>query len=125
MVRAKATDRENFMRYFEILENTLKKNGIFNNPVRIYNCEVTGVTLNPKRIKVVAKHSSKDVSCISGDDKAQITALVCTCASGVPERGYKCGSIATFGHTSESKEAVRSWISLCLCIGKPFLQIRA
>ena len=83
MVRVKATDRESFMRYFEILEDTLKKNGIFNNPVRIYNCDETGVPLNPKRIKVVAKRGSKDVSCISGDDKAQITVLVCTCASGV------------------------------------------
>ena len=36
-----------------------------------------------------------------------------------PERGCKGGSVATFGHTSESKKAVRSQISLCLSIGKP------
>lgn len=83
MVRAKATDIETFERYFDVLEDALKKNGMFNNPVRIYNCDETGVPLNPKGIKVIARRGAKGVSCVAGDTKSQITVLACTCASGV------------------------------------------
>ena len=83
MVRAKATDVETLEKYFDILEDSLKQNEIFNNSVRIYNCDETGVPLNPKGMKVIAKRGAKGVSCISGDTKSQITVLACTCASGV------------------------------------------
>ena len=66
-----------------MLEDTLKENGIFNNPMRIYNCDETGMPLNPKGVKVVAKTGSKNVSSISGDTKTQITVLACTCATGI------------------------------------------
>lgn len=75
MVRAKATDHDTFVRYFKILEDTLKKNAIFNNPAHIYNCDETGVPLCPKGIKVIAKRGIKGVSCVSGDTKSQITVL--------------------------------------------------
>ena len=45
-----------------MLEDTLKENGIFNNPMRIYSCDETGMPLNPKGVKMVAKTGSKNVS---------------------------------------------------------------
>ena len=80
--RAKATDSECLERYCDMLEDTLKKNNIFNNPMRIYNCDETGMPLNPKGVKVIAKTGSKDVSSVSGETKSQITVLACTCANG-------------------------------------------
>lgn len=65
--RAMATDGECLERYCDILEDTLKKNNIFNNPMRIYNCDETGMPLNPKGIKVIAKMGSKAVPSIGGD----------------------------------------------------------
>jgi len=82
-VRAMATDVKVLEKYFDILEQTLKDNKIFNNPTRIYNCDETGLSLSPKGIKVVAKRGSKNVSGISGDNKTQITVLACTSASGI------------------------------------------
>ncbi len=43
-----ATDEESLTQYFKILEETLRQNGIFNNPMRIYNCDETGMPLNPR-----------------------------------------------------------------------------
>ena len=83
IARAKATNHETIGRYFDMLEDTLKENGIFNNPMRIYNCDETGMPLNPKGVKVVAKTGCKNVSSISGDTKTQITVLACTCATGI------------------------------------------
>ena len=82
MSRAKATDYSTLDKYYDILENTLKMNNLYNNPGRIYNCDETGVPLNPKSFKVVAKAGTKSVGGVRGDDKAQITVLACTCANG-------------------------------------------
>ena len=84
MRRAMATDREVLNQYFDILENTLKKNHIFNNPARIFICDETGLPLNPKSAKVACSRGSKTVSCVTGEGKAQITVLACTCATGTP-----------------------------------------
>jgi len=81
-VRAMATDPKTFERYFDILEDTLKDNGIYNNPTRLYNCDETGLCLSPKGLKVVAKRGASCVNAISGDTKNQITVLACTSASG-------------------------------------------
>ena len=82
MVRSMASDIKVIERYFDILEDTLKENHIFNNPGCIYNCDETGIPLSPKGLKVVAERGSKVVSCMSGDSKGQVTVLACTCANG-------------------------------------------
>lgn len=82
MARAMASDYDSLNRYFDMLEDTLKKNRIFNDPTRIFNCDEVGVPLSPKGTKVVAPRGVKDVSGISGATKAQITVLACSCASG-------------------------------------------
>ena len=78
-----ATDYDVLQKYFDILESTLKKNLIFNNPSRIFNCDETGLPLNPKCAKVVSRRGAKNVSNITGEGKSQITVLACTCASGI------------------------------------------
>lgn len=78
-----ATNVESLTQYFNILEETLRQNGIFNNPMKIYNCDETGMPLNPKGVKVVAKKCAKNVNCVSGESKTQITVLACTSASGI------------------------------------------
>lgn len=82
MARAMASDREVLDRYFNMLEECLRSNGIIDKPARIFNCDETGVPLNPKSLKVVDKVGSKNPSYLSGDSKSQITVMACTCAAG-------------------------------------------
>ena len=53
-----------------MLKDTLKGNGIFNNPLQIYNCDETGMPLNPKMPKVVAAVGSKNPHHIMGGAKS-------------------------------------------------------
>ena len=72
-----ASDRDVIDRYFDMLEDCLK-----NKPSCIFNCDESGIPLNPKSLKVIDKVGSKNPSYLSGGCKAQITVLACTCASG-------------------------------------------
>lgn len=80
--RAMATDRDALNLYYNMLEDTLKGNGILNKPMHIFNCDETGMPLNPKGVKVIARMGSKNPSCITGDTKSQITVLACVSANG-------------------------------------------
>ena len=75
-------DDESINEYFDILEDTLKKNHILNDPTVIYNCNETGMLLNPKGLQFVTRRGAKDIQSVSGDTKVQITVLACTSASG-------------------------------------------
>jgi len=80
--RAMASDPDALKLYYDTLEDTLKGNGILNKPMHIFNCDETGMPLNPKNPKVIAKKGSKNPSSISGDTKTQITVLACVSANG-------------------------------------------
>ena len=80
--RAMATDSDVFHCYYDMLEETLKSNGIFDNPTHIFNCDETGLPLSPKSLKIVDQMGSKNPSYITGSNKSQITVLVCSCAAG-------------------------------------------
>ena len=54
-----ATDRESLNNYYDLLEDTLKGNGIFNNPSRIFNCDETGIPLSPPSPKVLHENGAK------------------------------------------------------------------
>ena len=82
MARAMATNNECIEKYFDLLEDTLKCNKIFNNPSRIFNCDETSVPLSPQGMKVVAKTGARNVSSVTADTKSQVTVLACTCANG-------------------------------------------
>ena len=82
MARAMASDSEVLDRYYDMLEECLHKNEIFNKPSSIYNCDETGMALNPKCPKVVGEKGSKTTSCLTGGDKSQLTVLACSSAAG-------------------------------------------
>lgn len=76
--RVMASDRESLRNYFDLLEDTLKANGIFKDASHIFNYDETGIPLNPTSNKVAAKNPSY----LTGSTKAQVTVLACSCASG-------------------------------------------
>ena len=80
--RAKAGSKEVLSRYMDILYNCLDENGILNNPAAIYNCDETGLPLNPDSGKVVDAVGSKHPSYITGEGKSQFTVLACSNATG-------------------------------------------
>ena len=81
-VRAMASDKESLNRYFDVLENTLKDNEIFNNPCRIFNCDETGIPLGPSSLKVIDQVGTKNPTYPTNSSKTQVTVLACSCASG-------------------------------------------
>ena len=80
--RAKATDPVVLNHYFDILESCLNDNKIMDCPSRIYNCDETGLPLNPKCLKIVDEKGAKNPSYVTGESKTQITVLACTSAAG-------------------------------------------
>ena len=82
--RAMATDREVIDRYFDMLEDCLRSNGLLNKAAVIFNCDETGLPLDPKSHKVVDRVGCKNPSYITSGSKSQITVLACTCAAGYP-----------------------------------------
>jgi hypothetical protein len=61
-VRAMASDRDSINRYYDLLEETLISNDILDDPVRIFNCDETGMALNPKPLKVINEVGAKKSS---------------------------------------------------------------
>ena len=83
-VRAMASDRDSLERYYDLLEETLRSNEIFDDPTRIFNCDETGMPLNPKPLKVVSEVGNKNPCNVTGNLRSQITVLACTSAAGYP-----------------------------------------
>ena len=65
MARAMASDRYVIDRYFDMLEDCLKSNEIYNKPSCIFNCDESGILLNPNSLKVIDKVGSKNPSYLS------------------------------------------------------------
>ena len=82
IARAIVTDRNVINRYFDMLTETLKSNGLFHKPELIYNCDETGMLLGTLNHKVVAGVGSKP-SCITTKSKTQITVLASMNAAGL------------------------------------------
>lgn len=82
IARAMVTDRNVINRYFDMLTDTLKSNGLVHKPDFIYNCDETGMPLGALNRKVVAKLGSNP-SCITSNNKSQVTVLACVNAAGL------------------------------------------
>ena len=80
--RALATDKDVISGYYDLLEDTLVANNVLDDPHCIYNCDESGLPLNPKSLKVVDAVNARNPTYITGDTKKQITALACTNAAG-------------------------------------------
>ena len=76
--RVMAQDPKILNSYYDVLEKTLKDNDLLNNPHMIFNCDETGFSLEHKPRKL---EGMKGVKHSTSGDKAQMTVLVCMCAS--------------------------------------------
>ena len=79
--RAVASDHEVIERYYDLLEDTLRQNKIFNAANHIYNCDETGMPLCPKTLKIVTMRGTTS-TCTTSDSKSQVTVLACVNAAG-------------------------------------------
>ena len=79
--RSKATDPDVFMRYFDLLEETMKENGLDGKLGQMFNMDESGMPLDPKSPKLVFEKGCH-ASCVTSGDKAQITIVACVSAAG-------------------------------------------
>ena len=82
LARAVATDSAVIDKYFDTLEECLRENQIMDKPSVIFNCDETGMPLNPTCHKVVDKVGAKNPSYITGGTRSQVSVLACSCAAG-------------------------------------------
>ena len=75
--RALATNHEIIDQYFDILEEALMVNNLFDKPHQVFNLDETGVPLDPKLLKVVASRGEKNPSNIRAGTKSQISVVGC------------------------------------------------
>ena len=80
--RAAASNPEIINRYFDLLEDVIKVNGLSKRPGQIFNCDETGMPLSHTPPKVIAQVGQKHPYSITSGDKSQITVLACASASG-------------------------------------------
>ena len=80
--RAVSTTREAMDRYFDLLEETLEKNDLTNRPSRIYNCNESGMPMDFRPGRRIAKRGQKHVYVYGTGNKAQVTILACVNAAG-------------------------------------------
>lgn len=81
-VRMDAINAENMKAYFDLLHQVYDEHGFESHPECIYNMDETGVPLEPRPPKVVARKGQKKVRYRTSGQKAQITVLGCANAAG-------------------------------------------
>lgn len=69
-------------KYFDLLEKTIDEAKLNDRPCQIFNLDETGFPLSPKPPKIVSRKGEKHPSCVTGNDKCQITVLSCCNAGG-------------------------------------------
>ena len=80
--RAASNNPEVIDKYFDLLEDTLKVNGLTHCPGQIFNCDEIGMPLLHKPPKVVSHVGQKHPYAITSGDKSNITILACASATG-------------------------------------------
>ena len=80
--RSNATDPEMLGHYFDLLEETIRSNGLIGKPNQIFNMDESGMPLSPSNPKLVFKTGTKSASAIGSGDKSQITIVGCVSAAG-------------------------------------------
>ena len=77
-----AINAVNIKAYFELLQQVYEKYGFESRPECIYNMDETGVPLEPRPPKVVARKGQKKIRYHTSGQKAQITVIGCGNAVG-------------------------------------------
>lgn len=81
--RAVTQDPEVINAYqFDLLEETLVKNDLIDKPAQIFNCDESGFPLDHKPGKVISLKGHKSLNVTTSGEKAQVTVLACSNASG-------------------------------------------
>ena len=73
---------ESMKAYFDLLSDVYDEFDFENNPESIYNMDETGVPVEPRPPKVVAKRGQKKVRCCTSEQISQITVIGCGSATG-------------------------------------------
>ncbi len=81
-VRMDALTRSNLDYYFGLLKNEFEKYNFYGHPEAIYNMDETGMPLEPRPPKVIAKKGQKKVRYRTSGTKAQVTVVGCGSATG-------------------------------------------
>ena len=79
---AMATNSDVFHCYYDMLDEMLKSNGIFDYPTHIFNCDETDLPLSPKSLKIVDLMGSKNSRYVTGRNNFQVTILAYSCVAG-------------------------------------------
>lgn len=81
-VRMDALNKENITEYFDLLKSVYDEHNFYGHPEAIYNMDETGVPLEPRPPKVVAKRGQKKIRYRTSGTKSQITVIGCGSATG-------------------------------------------
>ena len=81
-VRLDAVNEENMNNYFDMLKDVFDKGDFWNHPEAIYNMDESGMPLEPRPPKVVARKGQKKVRYQTSGQKQQITVIDCGSATG-------------------------------------------
>ncbi|KAJ3652633.1 hypothetical protein Zmor_018581 [Zophobas morio] len=83
LARAKGMNRQEVEEFYDLLKNTLEKYNLFNKPGSIFNMDESGIQINNKPDRVVAKKGSKCVHVITSKEKVEsISVIACANAEG-------------------------------------------
>ena len=80
--RSIASDPEIFQNYFDLLETTLKRNKLFNQPNLLFNCDESGFSMDHKPGKLIGLKTERCLNMTTSGNKAQLTVLACVSAAG-------------------------------------------
>ena len=80
--RAKASDSEIIMSYFDMLEKCYLNHKLLNKPAQIVNIDKSGMPLDSKSPKGNCLKGTKNASSVTSGDKSQITVIACVNAAG-------------------------------------------
>ena len=90
--------------YFKLLRETLEKLGIKDCPDRLYNCDESGISLDPKKEKVIVPVGTKHVYSQQAGTRDHITVHCCVNAAGeylppmiIYEKSYPSGAYTRSG----------------------------
>ncbi|CAG9572682.1 unnamed protein product [Danaus chrysippus] len=79
VARAKGLSRKEVNNFHELLTKVLADNDLLDKPERIYNMDESGVQLNNKPGKVVAKKGAKVVNSVTSVEKGETMTIVACC----------------------------------------------
>lgn len=81
-VRMDALSKKNLAHYFKLMKTEFDKYDFYSHPEAIYNMDESGVPLEPRPPKIIAKKGQKKVRYRTTGTKAQITVVGCGSATG-------------------------------------------